>query len=136
MEPFMHFRKTNTDPSVHFRMANTDPSMHFRKANTEYLLPFLLQTFFLSLFHFHVYFCFYSQFNPNMTTNLLHHNECNEICLSSNSKLSPLYSLCFIHSFLFCSKVVSLQFPANGPCRKRLTLQNVCTRRSPIQVLT
>ena len=44
MEPFMHFRKTNTEPSVHFRKANTDPSMHFRKANAELLLPVLLPT--------------------------------------------------------------------------------------------
>ena len=72
-----------------------------------------------SQFHFQVYSCFTPSFNSNITTNLLHHIVS---CLSSNSKLSPLYSLCFINNFLFCSKVASLQFPANGTCRKRPTL--------------
>ena len=71
-EPSMHFRKTNTDPSVHFRKANTDPSVHFRKANTEFLLPVLLPTpNFTSKFT--------PSFIPNITINLLHHDECNTI---------------------------------------------------------
>ena len=105
MEPSMHFRKTNTDPSVHFRKANTDPSVHFRNANKEFLLPVFLPTP-----------KFTSKFTPsfisNITINLLHHDECNII--SHNSKLSPLYFLCFVYSFLFCSKVASLQFQAKA----------------------
>ena len=65
-------RKTNTDPSVHFRKANTDLSMHFRKANTEFLLPVLLPTpNFTSKFS--------PSFIPNITINLVHHDECNII---------------------------------------------------------
>ena len=68
----MHFRKTNTDPSVHFRKANTDLSMHLRKANTEFFLPvFLLAPNFTSKFT--------PSFIPNITINLLHHDECNII---------------------------------------------------------
>ena len=71
-EPSMHFRKTNTDPSVHFRKANTDPSMNFRKANDEFLLPVLLPTpNFTSKFN--------PSFIPNITINLLYHDECNII---------------------------------------------------------
>ena len=71
-EPSMHFRKTNMDPSVHFRKANTDPSMQFRKANTELLLPVLLPSpNFTSKF--------IPRIIPNITINLLHHNECNII---------------------------------------------------------
>ena len=71
-EPSMHFRKTNTDPFVHFRKANTDLSMHFRKANTEVLLLVLLPTpYFTSKFT--------PSFIPNITINLLHHDECNII---------------------------------------------------------
>ena len=65
---------------------------------------------------------FIPSFNLNITSNLLHHDECKVIRLSGISKLSSLYSLCFVHSFLFCSKVVSLQFPANGTCRKSPTV--------------
>ena len=127
MEPSMHFRETNMDPSMYFRKANTDPSMHFRKANTEFLLLVLLPTLFtISLSSLLLF--------PKITTNLLRNNEYNLICLSRNSKLSPLYSLCFIDIFLFFSKVASLQFPANRTSRKRPTLQNICTRWSPIQV--
>ena len=116
-DPSMHFRETSTNPSMHFRKANTDPLVHFRKANMENLLPVLLSTLFTislqSLLPFSLLV-----FNPNINTNLVHHNEYNVICLSSNSKLSLLYSLCFILSFLFCS----LPFPANGTCRERPTL--------------
>ena len=68
----VHFRKTNTDLSVHFRKANTDLSMHFRKANTKCLLPVLLPTpnFTSKLTPSYI---------PNITMNLLHHDECNVI---------------------------------------------------------
>ena len=106
-EPSMHLRETNTDPSMHFRKANADPSMHFRKTNTRFVAPRFSPNFIHN---------FTPSFNPNITTNLLHHNKYNVICLSSNSKLISLYSLCFMLSCLFCSKVSSLQFP--GTCRK------------------
>ena len=61
---------------------------------------------------------FTPRFNPNLTTNLLHHDNCNVMFLSSNSELSPLFFV-FIHSFLLYSKEASLQFPANGTCRKK-----------------
>ena len=38
---------------------------------------------------------FTSSFCPNITTNWLHHNEYNVICLSCNCKLSPLYIVFF-----------------------------------------
>ena len=120
-EPSMHFRETNTDPSMHFRQANTDLSMHFRKTNTEIFAPRVTPNFihnFTSMFTS----VFTPTFNPNITTILLHHNEYNVSCLSSNRKLNLLYSLCFVYSFLFCSKVTSLEFPANGTCRKRPSL--------------
>ena len=101
MEPSMHFRKTNTDPSVHFRKANTDPSMHFRKANTEFLLPVFLPTP-----------NFTSKFTPSYISN---------ITINLLSIVIPLYFLCFVHNFLFCSKVASLQFQANGTCSKQPT---------------
>ena len=101
-EPSMHFRETNTNPSVHFRKANTDPSMHYTKVNIEFVRPFFFPTP-----------NFTSKFTPsfisNITTNLLHHDK-RQYNLSSNSKLSPLYTLCF------------LQFQSNGTCRKRPTL--------------
>ena len=72
MDPSVHFRKANTDQSVHFRKAKKDPSMHFRKANTEFLLPVLLLTpHFTSMFT--------PSFIPNITVNLLHHDDCNII---------------------------------------------------------
>ena len=102
-EPTMHFRKTNTDPPVHFRKTNTDPSMHFRKANTEFLLPIPNSQFYFSL----------SQHNYQFVIPWwVQHN------FSSNRILRPLYSLCFVHSFLFWSKVASLKFQANWTCRK------------------
>ena len=65
----MHFRKTNTNPFVHFRKANTDPSMQFRKANMELLLLVLVPTpNFTSKFT--------PSFIPNITINLIHHDEC------------------------------------------------------------
>ena len=72
MEPSMHFSKTNMDPSVHLRKANTYLSMHFRKTNTEFLLPVLLPTP-------DVTSKFTSSFIPNITINLLHHDDCNII---------------------------------------------------------
>ena len=118
-DPSMHFRETNTDPSMHFRKAIMDPPMHFKKANTEFFIPILLSTLFtISLPSL---LPFTPIFNHNITTNVLHHNKYNVICLLNNSKLSPLYSLCFIHSFIFCSKVASLKLPANGTGRKRPT---------------
>ena len=74
-EPSMHFRKTNTDPSVHFRKANMDPSMHFRNVNKEFLLPVTPQVLptpnFTSKFN--------QSFIPNITIDLLHHDEFNII---------------------------------------------------------
>ena len=104
-----NMRWANTEPSMHFRKTNTDPSVHFRKANTDCLLLVLLPTpNFTSKFNFQHYYQFvtswWMQYNP-----------------SSNSKLSQLYFLCLVHSFLFCSKVPILQFQANGTCRKRPT---------------
>ena len=93
-DPSMHFRKANTNRSMHFRKAYTDRSMDFRKANTEFLFPIFSQLY--SQFHFKKNFRFTPSFHPNITTNLLHHNEYNVICLSSNSKQSLLYSLCFV----------------------------------------
>ena len=73
-EPAMHFRETNTEPSMHFRKANMDPSMHFRKADTELLLLVILsQSHFTSVFT--------PSLNPNITTNVLHHNTGNVICV-------------------------------------------------------
>ena len=117
MEPTMHFRETNTDLPVHFRKANTDLSMHFRKVNTKFLVPALLPNLLtISLASL------YPFLPPVVIPTYLHHNKWNVIRPSSHSNLCPLYSLCFVHSFLFWSKVASLQFPANGPCRKRPTL--------------
>ena len=117
----IHFRATNMDPSIHFRKAHTDPSMNFWKANAEFLLSFLLLT--LLTISLTTLPLFFSQFKSqqNYQRVIPQKMPCN---------------LCFLHSFLFNSKVASLQFPANGTCRKRLTLQNVCTRRSTIQILT
>ena len=109
-EPSMYFRKINTAPSVHFRKGNTDPSLHFRKANKGFLFSVLLQTpNFTSKFT--------QSFISNITIKLLHHNECNII----SQVTGPSYFLCFVHIFLFWSKVASLQFQANGTCRKRPT---------------
>ena len=126
-----NLRWANTESSMHNRETNRDPSMHLGRPIR--ICPCILErpiqkfcshlnSQLYSQFHFQVKFCFTASFNPNITTNLLHHNEYNVICLSSNSKLSPLYYLCFVHIFLFCSKVTSLQFPGNGTCRKRPTL--------------
>ena len=105
-EPSMYCRKTNTDPSVHFRKANRNPSMHFRKAIRN----------FWSQFYFKVYSKIYSKHKYQFVSPWwMQYN------LSSNSKLSSFYFLCFVHSFLFCSKVAILQFQANGTCRKRQT---------------
>ena len=69
-EPSMHFRKINTDPSKHFGKANMNPPMHFKKANSEFFLLVLLPTpNFTSKFT--------PSFIPNITINLLHHDECN-----------------------------------------------------------
>ena len=100
MEPSMHFRKTNTDPSVHFRKANTDPSMHFRKANTEFFLPVLLPNPNFSS-------KFTPSFIPNITINLLHHDECNIISQvirpsrreASTGEPVTLYVLCLSPKF-------------------------------------
>ena len=71
-EPSMHFRKANTEPSMHFKKANAEPSMYFRKANTKCSLPVLLPTpNFTSKFT--------PSFIPNISINLLHHDECNII---------------------------------------------------------
>ena len=112
-EPPMQFMETNTDPSMNFRKATTNPSRNFKKANTELFFPSFFTCKFTSVFT--------TSFNSNITTNLLHHHEYIVICLSSNSKVRLLYFLCFVHSFLLCTKVASLQFQANGTCRKRPT---------------
>ena len=91
-----NLRWANTELSTYFRKTNTDPSVHFRKANTNPSMHFRKAN---------TEFC--SQFYSQLTISLL-----------SNSKLSPLYSLCFVHIFFFCSKVASLQFQANGTCRQ------------------
>ena len=103
-EPSMHFRETNTDLSVHFRKANSYPSMHFRKANMEFLVPDLLPTLLKNLLP--SLFPLYS----NVTTNLIHHNKCNVICPSSNSKLGPLYSLFLYIVFFFSAKQQNVLF--------------------------
>ena len=93
------------------RWAKTEPSMHFRKANTDPPMHFRKAN------------------TKNLLPILL--QTLFTISLPSNSKIIPLYSLCFVHIFLFCNKVARLQFPANETCRKRLALLNVCTRQSP-----
>ena len=124
----MHFRETNTDPYMYFRKANTDPSMHFRKANTEFLVPALFRNKLTILLT-----SLYLFLPPVLIPAKQHHNKCNVICPSSNSRLSPLYSLCVVHSFFFLQQST---VPSQWNLQERPTLQNVCTRRSSIQVLT
>ena len=78
-EPSIHFRETNTEPSMHFRKANTDPSMHFRKANTEFWSKFTSQLYSNSTSNFISVFT--PNFNPKLTSNLLHNDKGNVICV-------------------------------------------------------
>ena len=73
----------NTKQFMHFRETNTELSMDLRKANMDFFLPVLLKLKLYSQFHFQLYLFLLPVLIPcNITTNLLHYDKCNVICVS------------------------------------------------------
>ena len=61
-------------------------------------------------------------FRETNTDPSMHFRKANTDSSMHFRKANTEYSMCFVHCFFCCSKVASLQFPANGTCRKRPTL--------------